>query len=157
MRSFVYNTNAGDIVEQGLSGTQFAYHSGGSCTDASLNIQHGMYSHLDNPNRVAVRRFTMVYSRAFDSLSHKLLSDKLNCYIVGVKVQFFCIAITHVKTHKLLQTCKQVVTSLFTSCSQDVIALLVPNLLEQVWNKLLTNCNKLDGTIRPVTKLFQQD
>ena len=23
---------------------------------------------------------------------------------------------THVKTHKLLQTCKQVVTSLFTSC-----------------------------------------
>ena len=53
---------------------------------------------------------------------------------------------THVKTHKLLQTCKQVVTSLFTSCSQDVFALLVPNLLEQVWNKLLTNCNMLDGT-----------
>ena len=25
-------------------------------------------------------------------------------------------ASTHVKTHKLLQTCKQVVTSLFTSC-----------------------------------------
>ena len=64
---------------------------------------------------------------------------------------------THVKTHKLLQTCKQVVTSLFTSCSQDVFALLVPNLLEQVWNKLLTNCNKLDGTIRPVTRLFQQE
>ena len=64
---------------------------------------------------------------------------------------------THVKTHKLLQTCKQVVTSLFTSCSQDVFALLVPNLLEQVWNKLFTNCNKLDGTIRPVTRLFQQD
>ena len=63
---------------------------------------------------------------------------------------------THVKTHKLLQTCKQVVTSLFTSCSQDVFALLVPNLLEQVWNKLLTNCNKLDGTIRPVTRLLQQ-
>ena len=57
---------------------------------------------------------------------------------------------THVKTHKLLQTCKQVVTSLFTT-------LLVPNLLEQVWNKLLTNCNKLDGTIGPVTRLFQQD
>ena len=28
----------------------------------------------------------------------------------------------------MLQTCKQVVTSLFTSCSQDVFALLVPNL-----------------------------
>ena len=63
----------------------------------------------------------------------------------------------HVKMHKLLQTCKQVVTSLFASCSQDVFALLVPNLLEQVWNKLLTNFNKLDGTIRPVTRLFQQD
>ena len=47
--------------------------------------------------------------------------------------------------------------SLFTSCSQDVFALLVPNLLEQVWNKLLTNCNMLDGTVRPVTSLFQQD
>ena len=58
---------------------------------------------------------------------------------------------------ELLQTCKQVVTSLFTSCSQDVFALLVPNLLGQVLNKLLTNCNKLDGTIRPVTRLFQQD
>ena len=50
---------------------------------------------------------------------------------------------------------KQVVTSLFTCL--DVFALLVPNLLEQVWNKLLTNCNKLDETIRPVTRLFQQD
>ena len=64
---------------------------------------------------------------------------------------------THVKTHMLLQTCKQVVTSLLTSCCQDVFALLVLNLLEQVWNKLLTNCNKLDATIRPVTRLFQQD
>ena len=36
---------------------------------------------------------------------------------------------TRVKTHKLLQVCKQVVTSLFTSCQQDVFALLVPSLL----------------------------
>ena len=71
--------------------------------------------------------------------------------IVIIALDLLC---THVKTHKLLQTCKQVVTSLFTSCSQDVFALLVPNLLEQVWNKLLTNCNKLGGTIRPVTRLF---
>ena len=35
---------------------------------------------------------------------------------------------THVKTHKL-QVCKQVVTSLFTSCQQVVFALLVPSLL----------------------------
>ena len=30
-------------------------------------------------------------------------------------------------------------------------------LLEQILNKLLTTCNKLDGTIRLVTRLFQQD
>ena len=51
---------------------------------------------------------------------------------------------TRVKTHKLLQVCKQVVTSLFTSCQQVVFALLVPSLLQQVWNKLLTTCNKLE-------------
>jgi hypothetical protein len=33
---------------------------------------------------------------------------------------------THVKMHKLLQICKQVVTNLFTSCRQVVFALLVP-------------------------------
>jgi hypothetical protein len=41
-----------------------------------------------------------------------------------------CISIhyaTHVKTHKLLQVCKQVVTNLFTSCRQVVFALLVPS------------------------------
>ena len=32
-----------------------------------------------------------------------------------------------------------------------MFALLVPNLLEQVWNKLLTTCNKLDGIISVVT------
>jgi hypothetical protein len=64
------------------------------------------------------------------------------------------IVTTHVKTHKLLQVCKQVVTSLFTSCQQVVFALLVPGLLEQVWNKLLTICNKLDGIIRLVRRLF---
>ena len=36
---------------------------------------------------------------------------------------------TRIKTHKLLQVCKQVVTSLFTSCQQVVFALLVPDLL----------------------------
>jgi hypothetical protein len=55
---------------------------------------------------------------------------------------------THVKTHKLLQVCKQVVTNLFTSCQQVVFALLnCSKMLQQVWNKLLTACNKLDGII----------
>ena len=33
------------------------------------------------------------------------------------------------KNAKLLQVCKQVVTSLFTSCQQVVFALLIPSLL----------------------------
>ena len=36
---------------------------------------------------------------------------------------------TCVKTYKLLQVCKQVVTNLFTNCQQVVFALLVPSLL----------------------------
>ncbi len=63
---------------------------------------------------------------------------------------------TRVKTHKLLLVCKQVVTNLFTSCQQVVFALLVPMLLQQVWNKLLTTCNKLDDIIRLAARLFQQ-
>jgi hypothetical protein len=50
----------------------------------------------------------------------------------------FCLC-THVKTHKLLQVCKQVVTDLFTSCQQVVFALLVPSCwtsLEQAVNNL---------------------
>jgi flagellar biosynthesis component FlhA len=43
---------------------------------------------------------------------------------------------THVKTHKLLQVCKQVVTNLFTSCRQVVFALLVPGCC----NKFGTSC-----------------
>jgi hypothetical protein len=43
---------------------------------------------------------------------------------------------THVKTHKLLQVCKQVVTNLFTSCQQVVFALLVPSCC----NKFGTSC-----------------
>jgi hypothetical protein len=42
---------------------------------------------------------------------------------------------THVKTHKLLQVCKQVVTNLFTKCQQVVFALLVRSN-----NKFGTSC-----------------
>jgi hypothetical protein len=46
------------------------------------------------------------------------------------------ISLTHVKTRKLLQVCKQVVTNLFTSCQQVVFALLVPSCC----NKFGTSC-----------------
>ena len=53
---------------------------------------------------------------------------------------------THVKTHKLVQVYKQVVTNLLTSCQQVMFALL-PSLLQQVWTKLPTTCHKFDGII----------
>jgi hypothetical protein len=53
----------------------------------------------------------------------------------------------------------QVVTSLQTSCYKSVHKLstscfrtVCSQLLEQVWNKLLTTCNKLDGIIKLVTR-----
>ena len=46
----IYNTHARDTVEQNLSSTQFAYKTGGSCTDALVSMQHAIYSYLDNPN-----------------------------------------------------------------------------------------------------------
>jgi hypothetical protein len=62
--------------------------------------------------------------------------------------------LTHVKT-------PQVVTGLQTSCYKSVhklstscVRTACSQLLEQVWNKLLTTCNKLDGIIRLVTRLF---
>jgi hypothetical protein len=55
----------------------------------------------------------------------------------------------------------QVVTGLQTSCYKSVhklstscIHTACSQLLQQVCNKLLTICNKLDGTIRLVTRLF---
>ena len=63
---------------------------------------------------------------------------------------------TRVKTHKLLQVCKQVVTSLFASCQQVVFALLVPSCC----NKFGTSCEQLVTSLMAlldfVTRLFQQ-
>ena len=63
---------------------------------------------------------------------------KNGCYTLVINI-FRASYFKHVKTHKLLQVRKQVVTSLFTSCSQVVFALLVPSIvtsLEQAVNNL---------------------
>ena len=58
-------------MEQNLSSTQFAYRTGGSCTDTLVSMQHAIYSYLDNPNCKAVRLFAMDLSKAFDLVSHE--------------------------------------------------------------------------------------
>ncbi len=65
----------------------------------------------------------------------------------------------------MFQICKnaQIITGLPASCFKSVYKLsascvrtAVPMLLQQVWNNLLTTCNKFDGIIRLIAKLFQQ-
>ena len=73
----VYRLHAQKIVEDNLSNSQFAYREGGSCTDALVMMQHKVCKFLDDPNCVAVRMFTMDFSKAFDSVNHYLLANKL--------------------------------------------------------------------------------
>ena len=74
----VYNTFAKEAVEENLSTTQFAYHESGNCTRALLTIQHFINKHLDNPDGEAVQVLAMDFSKAFNSVRHELLSNKLN-------------------------------------------------------------------------------
>jgi hypothetical protein len=58
---------------------------------------------------------------------------------------------THVKTSKLLQTCKQVVRRLLSSQYQDVFVLLVPSCCD----KSETSCYRLVSSLMTVTDLLQ--
>ena len=73
----VYNTHARDIVDQYLSSAQFAYTTGGSCTDALLSMQHTIYRYLYKQDCKAIRVFAMDFSKAYDCVNHELLSSKL--------------------------------------------------------------------------------
>ena len=76
-KKVVFGLHAQEIVEDNLSNSQFAYREGGSRTDALVMIQHKVCKFLDDPNCVAVRMFTMDFSKAFDSVNHYLLANKL--------------------------------------------------------------------------------
>ncbi|XP_044179146.1 uncharacterized protein LOC122960758 [Acropora millepora] len=72
----VYKIHAQRPVEEQLLDSQFAYREGGSCTDALLLIQNKICKFLDDPKCKAVRMFAIDFSKAFDSVSHKLLAEK---------------------------------------------------------------------------------
>ena len=73
--------------------SQFAYREGESCTDALLLIQNKICEFLDDPKCKAVRMFALDFSKAFDSVSHQLLAEKLkslplNPYLINWWLRF---------------------------------------------------------------------
>jgi hypothetical protein len=58
---------------------------------------------------------------------------------------------TSVKTHKLLQICKQVGNEVGVKPISGCVRTACSQLLWQVWNKLLTPCNKVDDGNRLAT------
>ena len=89
----MYNTFGKEGVESYLNNNQFAYRTGGSCTNALLKIQHEFLQALDSNDNRAVRLFTMDFSKAFDRVKHNFLIDKLtqsrlNPYIFNCYVSF---------------------------------------------------------------------
>ena len=89
----IYKYHARDIVETNLNPSQHAYRNGGNSTDALLAIQHTVYNYLDQPECKAVRLFAMDFSKAFDSVNHHLLAEKLkilplNPYIINLYLDF---------------------------------------------------------------------
>jgi hypothetical protein len=70
-------------------------------------------------------RFLVVPSTSLVLKLVKYAQKVNNVYRVKQSFVIGIIQTTHVKTHKFLQVCKQVVTNLFTSCQQVVFTLLV--------------------------------
>ncbi|CAB3994406.1 Hypothetical predicted protein [Paramuricea clavata] len=82
-----------DTFERGLNNNQFAYRKGGSCVDALLKVQHFNLKALDNSPNKTVRLFAMDFSKAFDSVRHNILGEKLkatglNPYLVNWYLDF---------------------------------------------------------------------
>ena len=75
---------------------------GGNCTDALLSIQHRINSYLDNPDCTeAVRLFAMGFSKAFDSVKHELLANKLKKLPLNPHITNWYLNFTkHTRTYK---------------------------------------------------------
>ena len=73
----MYNIFNKRCLEEHLNNSQFAYRSGGSCVKALLKMQHTFLAALDKRDTLAVRMFTMDFSKAFDNVKHNLLVEKL--------------------------------------------------------------------------------
>ena len=63
-------------MEGYLSNSPFAYRTGGSCINALLKMQHTNLTALDKRDTLAIRMFTVDFSKAFDNVSYGLLVEK---------------------------------------------------------------------------------
>ena len=78
-------TPAFEKVVYSLHAQKIVVKEGGSCTDALIMIQHKVCKFLDDTNCVAVRVFTMGFSKAFNSLTN--LKASYQTYILSIAVQ----------------------------------------------------------------------
>ena len=74
---FVYDVWLYEKVVYSLHAQRIVAKEGGSCTDALIMIQHKVCKFLDDTNCVAVRVFTIGFSKVFDSVNNQLFANKL--------------------------------------------------------------------------------
>ena len=71
-----------------LNPNQFGFRSGKSTTQAILNLMQYLYTNIDS-NKIIFSMF-LDFRKAFDSVDHKILLSKLNCYgIRGEALDWF--------------------------------------------------------------------
>ena len=84
----VYHHYIKKVSEENLTVTQNAYREGCSCTYALIQIQYNYLRALCDKDCNYVRLFAMDFSKAFDSVKHSLVGEKLkalhlNPYLVN--------------------------------------------------------------------------
>ena len=94
---------------------QFAYRTGGSCTNALLKMQREILQALDSNDNRAVRLFTMDFSKAFDRV--KLIKRETNtepfkpihCQLVRQLLEDTSVLVIELKNRpiRLTQCCTQ--------------------------------------------------
>ena len=73
----VYHHYSKKAFEENLTVTQYAYREGGSCTDALIQIHYNNLRALDDKDCNYVGLFAMDSSKAFDTVKHSLVGEKL--------------------------------------------------------------------------------
>ena len=88
-------------------------------------------------------------------------TSETNLYFANIMLIAFCVQPPAIFLHsggKFPSCCSAQLISFEIDCFYGVwTRIYCYGHVSSCWNKLLTTCNKLDGTIRRITRLFQQD